>query len=91
MRLRALQNYASTSIAVGKLISGLKWLCLELSLRIGAVYLWNWIVSVELNKFLFGEEKLDLLKGVISVSVLLFLNALSKQALITNNITNREK
>lgn len=38
---------------------------LELGLRSLIIYAWNYIVDVQLNCFLFGEEKLSLFKGIL--------------------------
>lgn len=51
---------------------------IEVLFAIGAVYLWNWIISKEINTVLFGAPELEVLKGVVLIVFLDVLNKLLK-------------
>lgn len=44
--------------------------CLRFLVMVGMVYLWNWLFSAELNKFLFGSVELQMIKGVTLFTVI---------------------
>lgn len=53
-----------------------EWILLisiELILRIAIVFLWNYLFSQKLNIFLFDQPQLSYFKGIILVSLILFL------------------
>ena len=50
----------------------------EVLFAIGAVYLWNWIISNEVNRLIFGTPELGVLKGVILIIFLDMTNELLK-------------
>lgn len=51
-------------------------LLLEVLFGVSMVYLWNWVVSKEFNTLLFGEPKLDVIKGTVVVMVIDVYNKL---------------
>lgn len=64
-----LEKYKLSTKSVIMLIVAL--LASEVCVRLGIILLWNWIVSIDVNCLIFGTEKLGLLKGLVSLSVLL--------------------
>lgn len=38
---------------------------IAVGLRIGAVFIWNYVMTDELNKFMFGSPDLPILKGFL--------------------------
>ncbi len=41
----------------------------EITFRLGLVLVWNWIISPEFNRILFGSNELGLGKGLVIVSI----------------------
>ncbi len=41
----------------------------EITFRLGLVLVWNWIISPEFNRILFGSNELGLWKGLVIVSI----------------------
>lgn len=60
---------------------------LELAVRTGTVYCWNWIVTDGVNMTLFGEPKLGVIKGVILLSIIYI--TIGYSAIAANNETEK--
>ncbi len=79
--------YLST-INIWELVLGLS---IEILLRIGLIWVWNFIFSAELNKFLFGTEQLGYIRGIILITVVGILCAARKENSLVNNFYNKER
>lgn len=63
---------------------------LELIGRIFLIFLWNWIISEQLNLIIFGTKTLDVFKGVILTFVIQFF-FITKNKLFNNIDTKTEE
>lgn len=56
MQLKMLKNFSNTKLLLLALL-------VKFSILISIIFVWNYIFSKEVNCFLFGTEKLQVLKG----------------------------
>lgn len=62
------------------------YIVLEILTYILAIQIWNTVVSKEFNLFVFGEEKLSIINGLIIAGTLVYLSSRFK---IFNSITSK--